>query len=635
MPTLKRLFQSPFRMGSPKRKGRLGSSPPIKESDSDDSTSSPTTIPTEIFNGDLIENDLQKQKQQHNDDDFKTTVMLTSSTESSSSSTSDDSKNGESKESEESTGVDADFKTTVMPSKSEERNEPSKEAVPERALSDSQMDYIPAPENTSKTNTIKNDFAQTPFSNAGKPMDDDEDDANHESPINSVVFEKHIDTGYDQSDKGCPPSQMSPLLSPYMGAEDGFNFDDYRSTVSGLTEASNFRGARRKVPPSPSNSTDSAVNKKMEDFLKTETEAIRQLLSEVDNGDDESTVVEDSMRGANEAERMAKEMEREMELLVNAKAEPADDSEANLQQQQESPGSDVFLTDIRSVIHPSSESPIDHQGGMDDESLISSLSRISPTSPRRDLFRKRSGLYRLRQEKKRRQKMNKRKLKKCIRFFLRSVVLTLFLSSTLFVANWKWNFPNQDFSSAAKGTRAQLEKHITIDPERREEIKGLVYNTTKAAQLYVGSQMETLATRLDEIKDRVVFGAREKSSYIVREAKYYAPLVAEQSKTHVMHAVNATNDLALSVGSYVWNSERFEVAAQYAKDRLEYTFTDRAAREKREEDERRLQEILEAAAATAAKEAAEQRQQLWTQTVFAGACAFVGSVATNYIWAAL
>ena len=73
-------------------------------------------------------------------------------------------------------------------------------------------------------------------------------------------------------------------------------------------------------------------------------------------------------------------------------------------------------------------------------------------------------------------------------------------------------------------------------------------------------------------------------------------------------------------------------AGQFVQDRLEYAFTDRAAREKQLEEERKLQELL----AAAAKEAAEkQQQQLWTQTMFAGACAFVGSVSTNYIWSAL
>ena len=43
---------------------------------------------------------------------------------------------------------------------------------------------------------------------------------------------------------------------------------------------------------------------------------------------------------------------------------------------------------------------------------------------------------------------------------------------------------------------------------------------------------------------------------------------------------------------------------------------------------------MEEAAVVAAKEAAEKQQQLVTQTLFAGACAFVGSIATNYLWSA-
>eukprot|EP00533_Pseudo-nitzschia_delicatissima_P012535 CAMPEP_0197264220 /NCGR_PEP_ID=MMETSP1432-20130617/1664_1 /TAXON_ID=44447 /ORGANISM="Pseudo-nitzschia delicatissima, Strain UNC1205" /LENGTH=231 /DNA_ID=CAMNT_0042728845 /DNA_START=21 /DNA_END=716 /DNA_ORIENTATION=- len=231
--------------------------------------------------------------------------------------------------------------------------------------------------------------------------------------------------------------------------------------------------------------------------------------------------------------------------------------------------------------------------------------------------------------------MNKLKVRKFIRFFLRTLLLTLLLSSTVFVANWKWNFPNQDFSNAARNTRAQLKKQMTIDPEQLEEIKAFAFNTVEGTKVHIGSQIKILASTFDRTKNRVALDIKEASSYLVNEAKYYAPLVAEQTKNQVMHGVKATNDLALSVGSFVWNSERLEAASQYARDRLEYAFTDRAAREQREEEERRLQKLIEAAADAAAKEAAEQRQQVWTQTIFAGACAFVGSVATNYIWSAL
>mmetsp|Transcript_13107 Transcript_13107/g.33045 ORF Transcript_13107/g.33045 Transcript_13107/m.33045 type:complete len:602 (+) Transcript_13107:182-1987(+) len=601
MPTIQRLFQSPFRSGNHKRKnGRLGR-PSVKPNASK-STSSPTTNLTESFNG---ENNLHKR--QNNDDDLKPTVMVTSSTDSSTSN--DDSKNDDSRESQESTAEDEDVKTAVIPSKTAERNR--------------------------QEDPVQNDVTHTPCSKARNHSNEDDDGTNNESPINSVVFEKQIDTGLQHSciaDKA-----ISPLLSSCAGAEEGFSFDDHRSTVSQLTEATNFRGAHRTVPPSPTHSTTSVVNKKMEDFLKTETEAIRQLLTDVDSGDEDSTVVEDSIRGANEAERMAREMEREMELLVKGKNDPEASSEdpSDAIGNQESPGSDVFLTDFRSVMHPSPESSICHQGDKDDESLISSLSRTSPTSPRRDLFQKRSSLYRLRQEKKRRKKLNKMKLRKVTRYFLRTLLFTLLLSSTVFVANWKWNFPNQNFSNAARGTRAQLKKKMTIDQERLEEIKAFAFNIAKNTKFQIGSRIQILASTLDGTKNRVALNIRETSSYLVDEAKYYAPLVAEQTKNQVIHSVRATNDLALSVRSIMWNSERLEAASQYARDRLEYAFTDREARERREEEERRLQKLLEAAAEAAAKEAAEQRQQVWTQTMFAGACAFVGSVATNYIWSAL
>ena len=642
MPSLKRFFASPFKSGNPNRNSSRVGSRPIKANDRE-SSSSPLTIPTVVTStrGQPAKDDDESfSEDQHDYDDFRTTVMASTSVDTcGNDNATEDSLNDICHELEKAMVDYGDFKTTVMPSKSTETNSPSKETRTgenDDDHSEKQMDYIPSLE---KENEVKqNNSAHAPFS---KYMNDD-DERDHESPINSVVFEKHLDTGHPHNcvtEKMGSPSQMSPLMSPYSDSDEReeFNFDDYRSTISVLTEATNFRDKRtiRIVPPpSPTNSTISDGTKKMADFLKTESEAIRQLLSEVESGDEESTVVEEAERGANEAEQMAREMEREMALLVHGNQEKeenrpstevttgVDDSQAL----HDSPDSNQFLSDIRSVIHPCPETSFDHHGDIDSHSMVSSISRNSLTSQyssRRDLFRKRRSLYKLREQKEPKKKTYKKKLRKCIRYFLRTLFLMLVLSSTVFAVNWKWSFPDQDFSNARKSTISQLGKHASISLETRAKMKTFVDNTTRATQSFMESQMEVFATKFDGAKDRTL-------------------IVAEQTKIHVIYALKLTNKFALSVRSYAPTSEIkaqvFESlysTKQYVRDRVEYAFTDRAAREKRVKEEEKFQELLEAAVAAGAKEAAEQNQQLWTQTIFAGACAFVGSVATNYIWATL
>ena len=574
MSAVKRLFQSPFKAKPLRRSRRI-------RSKNNDAVPTVTMTDREIHTND-------------DDDAFLNGAVIVEST-SASSSNSDECK--------KETKAEEDFQTTMIISRSTEWNSSAKE----------------------KSNKKENLVVERKH---------DGEEKEHESPINSVVFEKRIDTTLSEGPTitaKLPCSvPLSPLKSPCSAAEDNDDFDDYRSTISGLTEVSNLYKDRRNFfpPPSPTNSTASAaVTKKMEDFLKTETEAIRQILTEVDSGDDESTVVEDAVRGANEAERMAREMEREMELLISATQTQTDESkdEQDADQEvylQDSPLSDQFLTDIRSVIHPGSESSIVYQcNNDDDQSLVSAMSlrshRSSTSSPRRDLFRKRSSLYRLNQQKMRQKKLQKRKMKKIIRFCVRNLFLMLILSSMAFMANWKWNLPDHDFTSARRSTMAQLEKQISIKPETREKIKSFALDTTRATEHYIGTT----------------------TSSLVDKTKYYVPLVTAQTKSHVLSGFKATNAFAHSVGSYIWTYEinlhvldSISSVGQYVQDRLEYVFTDRAAREKKLEEERKLQELL----AAAAKEAAEkQQQQLWTQTMFAGACAFVGSVATNYIWSAL
>lgn len=611
MPFSKRFFTSPLKLVSPKRnKGRSNSFSKPSNSERSIETSSPVTITSagdtfvDSFGNEVRDDKnnevcLERIKSMQGDDDFETTPTEI---------------NGSS--SDTGTGIDEHLDSNF----------------------EKEMDYIPMPD-------MKMD------SNGGTGSLDD-DDIDDESPINSVVFEKKIETesengGFTTKRFGSS-SQISPLLSPCSPSDgrDGFNFDDYRSTISGLTEINDFRVTEKKmpmVPPSPTNSTASAGTKKMEEFLKTETEAIRQLLTEVDSADDESTVVEESMRGANEAERMAREMEREMELLIKGqqqdeilettttgnppsskeeirKEKPSIDTvgidvvQATYHQpQQETPDSNEFLKDFNAVIHPASSDSIEHTEDDDDKSLVSLLSQPSlrsPGSSRRNLFRKRNSLYRLKRQQERKKKLAKKKIMR----WIKSVLLSLALCSMVFVANWRLNFSDQDFSNAAKSTMSQLKRNAS--------------KSARATQSYMGVA-----------KNSMITGVQDTSSFLIGGAKHYSPIVAEQTKlgweATQAFALRQMNSYSLTpeAKDQIWQG--LQDTKQYVKDRMEYTFTDRAAREQRIEEERRLQKIMEAAAAAAAQEAAERQQQMMAQTMVAGACAFVGSVVTNYIWSAL
>jgi hypothetical protein len=561
-------------------------------------------------------------------------------------------------------------------------------------LSEARLDYLPNYNLMSQSKVVEsilNKIEENGYVNklfSGKVGHDDNDNDNNnddeidhqESPINSVVFEKQIETGIKDgrsTEKIETAGPLSPLLSPSSGGSgrDSYFFDDYRSTISGLTEASNYRGAEKRtsvppsptnsasIPPSPTNSTISAVNKKMEDFIKTETEVIRQLLTDVDNGDDESTVVEDSILGANEAEQMAREMEREMKLLVkgsydllpttsydsieegNPKDKTSTDNtfgldspKINYLPQQDTPDSYEFLLDIHSVIHPGADASVDQS------LLSSSISDVSyrPSfSSRRDPFQKRGALSRFKRKMERKRMIRKKIRRQYIKIVLRALFLGLILLSTVFVVNWQWNFSDKNFSDATNSTMAQIKR------------------TKSATKSYIEAQVQFCTTKVDaatvrfvtifhpskilDAKNNMINGLQQTSSHVISETKYYTSIIALVTKIHATNGLKATNSLALRLlQSYFWTPEAnlqlslvLKATSQYAKDRLEYAFTDRAAREQRLEEELRLQRIMEAAKEAAVQEAAEKQQQLWTQTMIAGACAFIGSVATNYLWAVM
>jgi hypothetical protein len=717
--SLKRMFGSPFGKGPKKNKNLIRSSP-LRKLRKDNENSIGTSTPVsdqqskeeESLSGAFFETDVRDQEYNddvNDDDDFRSSDMASTSVDASCNEDIDidgdsdhdpgcgiDNDNDNAEDNcidSESIVEEDDFKTTVMASRSTESRDSgssstttstSSNGADDDEHSEPRLEYLPTTADDkigSKSeeaklipnNEIDNNIHNQVSGGVGNG-DDNEDD---ESPINSVVFEKQINT--ESQDTRNPlkigsASQLSPLRSPDLDGDerDGFIFDDYRSTISGLTEATTnynyHRGGglkpRTGIPPSPTHSTNSiAVTKKMEDFLKIENAAIRQLLSHVDSDDDESTVVEECIRGANEAERMAREMEREMELLVHGTNEKSSTENTSTtpkandqhQNQQDTPESNQFLTDILSVMHPSPDDSADHHCDNENKSIVSDFSfsqttpnpnsrshsilHQSPRTSRRDLFRKPGRLNKLK-KKIGSKKSNRKKVRRCLKYVLRTFFLALVLSSAAFVVNWQWNFSDQDFSNATKYTMVQIKRHTP-------RIMGLVTSTTRATQSYIGTSLESTMTRLVTIipTNRIIEGLRETSSFVVHEATHYTPILAKQTKTHVMNGLKATQ--AFAIGqldySYAWNNyfeTKFfsqglaEATNQYVKDRLEYAFTDRAAREHQRDEEERLQKLREEAAAVAAKEAAERQQQLVTQTLFAGACAFIGSVATNYLWSA-
>ena len=137
----------------------------------------------------------------------------------------------------------------------------------------------------------------------------------------------------------------------------------------------------------------------------------------------------------------------------------------------------------------------------------------------------------------------------------------------------------------------------------------------------------------------------------IQTTKTYAALesimmTTDETKTSIVNSIHSTRAYVVGIvsGSFdvIVNKsipmEYLQSTKTYLVDTFQYTFTDRKEREERKmEEEKRMQELLLAvvAATDATAKAEVQQQQMVTTTIFAGACAFLGSVATNYIWAAM
>mmetsp|Transcript_26721 Transcript_26721/g.58811 ORF Transcript_26721/g.58811 Transcript_26721/m.58811 type:complete len:417 (+) Transcript_26721:294-1544(+) len=331
-----------------------------------------------------------------------------------------------------------------------------------------------------------------------------------------------------------------------------------------------------------------------------------------------------------------------------------------------SPESIEFLADIRSVIHPRAGNNPDQSAEKDNRSAASSYTQSTQRSfcsPRRDLFSKNDSLYDLKQRKRTKEKAKHIKSSSINKYVLYVIVLPTIIFFAGLVVNWQIHFADKDFSRAVKGTISGLKSQI-IDPVNREKNIVLMTQTASATasfmkvcaaklittntrlfrilertKVYAGEQLEYCGQMFNRTNNETVESLSRTTVFVIREATHYTPLLA----TKILICTRETTAFLLNQLYYcVWTPktklriiECLRATLQYVRDRLEYAFTDRAAREEKIREELRLQELLAAAAEAAAKEGAEKQQQLWTQTMFAGACAFVGSVATNYLWSAL
>ena len=143
-----------------------------------------------------------------------------------------------------------------------------------------------------------------------------------------------------------------------------------------------------------------------------------------------------------------------------------------------------------------------------------------------------------------------------------------------------------------------------------DETKGTVLNRMKESQSY----MQDLFTSIKVVTVPTI------------------TTIVQNTKAYIFQSIsNATNNTNTVYGAS-FTSLRANLYS-YVVDRYEYTFTDRWEQETRIEEERKLQALLAEATAKAATQAKEETQhQMLITAAFAGTAAFLGSVATNYLF---
>jgi hypothetical protein len=169
-----------------------------------------------------------------------------------------------------------------------------------------------------------------------------------------------------------------------------------------------------------------------------------------------------------------------------------------------------------------------------------------------------------------------------------------------------------------------------------DETKEKIMNSIQATKTYT---LESI-TITDETKTNIVNSIHATKTYAVGSVTSSFDVIINKSIPMITEGIAGfyltftNNNNGTTIFQVIM--EYFQSTKTYLVDKFEYKFTDRMEREKRklEEQEKIINELL-AIAADATAKAEVAQQQMLTTTVFAGACAFLGSVATNYIWAAM
>ena len=172
---------------------------------------------------------------------------------------------------------------------------------------------------------------------------------------------------------------------------------------------------------------------------------------------------------------------------------------------------------------------------------------------------------------------------------------------------------------------------LLMDKERRRWLRKSMGQLPSIAASYLTLTDETKGTVLNRMKESQSYMQDLFTSIKVVTVPTITTIV-QNTKAYIFQSIsNATNNTNTVYGAS-FTSLRANLYS-YVVDRYEYTFTDRWEQETRIEEERKLQALLAEATAKAATQAKEETQhQMLITAAFAGTAAFLGSVATNYLF---
>jgi hypothetical protein len=195
----------------------------------------------------------------------------------------------------------------------------------------------------------------------------------------------------------------------------------------------------------------------------------------------------------------------------------------------------------------------------------------------------------------------------------------------------------------------QRTANLYLNTTMYDETKESIMNSIQAMKTYT---LESI-TMTDETKASIVNNIHSTRTYVVGTVTSSFDAIINKSipmitegiagyylTTFTNNKVTATTITPTTI--FQITMECLQSIKIYLVDKFQYTFTNRKEIEERKiEEEKIMKELLAVVAADAtakaevAKQQQQQQQQMLTTTIFAGVCAFLGSVATNYIWAAM